>query len=122
MENFAWIVALTRVISAIFRQGGELEFLVEELRSVFDPRGGYFQKGKYMPSLVAEIGGCLEKHMIKIGMISPPEVPQELLEKREKARQDGIVGGGACPKCAALAIVLLDGCETCLECGYSKCG
>ena len=74
MENFAWVVALTRVISAVFRREGDVTFLVEELGSIFDPQGGYFKPGgKRMPSLVAEIGDCLENHLIKIGVVSPPE-------------------------------------------------
>lgn len=123
MENFSWIVALTRVISAIFRKGGDVTFLVEELRSVFDPRGGYFKAGgKYMPSLVAEIGECIEKHLVKIGMIQPPEVTPELAAKRARAEEAGLAGGGQCPKCGQMAVVRLEGCDTCLECGYSKCG
>ncbi|MEG3637959.1 TSCPD domain-containing protein [Magnetococcus sp. PR-3] len=123
MENFSWIVALTRVISAVFRHGGEVSFLVEELRSVFDPRGGYYKPGgKYMPSLVAEIGECIEKHLIDIGMIHSQEVSAELMEKRKQAEKQGMVGGSLCPKCSQLSVVRLDGCETCLECGYSKCG
>lgn len=122
MENFSWIVALTRVISAVFRKGGDVTFLVEELRSVFDPRGGYFKPGgKYMPSLVAEIGECLEKHMIKIGMIQSSEPSQELTVKRQQAEEKGINGGSLCPKCGQLSIAKLEGCDTCLECGYSKC-
>jgi len=113
MENFAWIVALTRVISAVFRHGGDLRFLVEELRSVFDPRGGYYKRGgKYMPSLVAEIGECIEKHLVKIAAIQPREAPPA----------KGAVGNAYCPKCSQLSLVRLDGCDTCLECGYSKCG
>ncbi len=125
MENFAWIVALTRVISAVFRNGGDVVFLVEELRAVFDPRGGYFKPGgKYMPSLVAEIGECIEKHLMAIGMISPPEVSEELKAKREQAAASGLseAAGTQCPKCNQLSVVRLDGCDTCLECGYSKCG
>lgn len=123
MENFAWIVALTRVISSVFRKGGDVTFLVEELRSVFDPRGGYFKPGgKYMPSLVAEIGECLEKHLVKIGMIRPEEPSPELQEKRQKAEDLGMSGGRQCPKCAQMTMVRLEGCDTCLECGYSKCG
>ncbi|MBF0144983.1 MAG: TSCPD domain-containing protein [Magnetococcales bacterium] len=123
MENFAWIVALTRILSAVFRHGGDATFLVEELRSVFDPRGGYFKPGgKYMPSLVAEIGECIENHLMKIGIIKPPEVSRELADKREKAQSSGILGAEQCPKCGQLAVARLDGCDTCLECGYSKCG
>lgn len=123
MENFAWIVALTRVLSAVFRHGGDATFLVEELRSVFDPRGGYFKPGgKYMPSLVAEIGECIERHLTKIGILEAPEVPPELAAKRKAARAGGLTGGSQCPKCSQLAVTRLDGCDTCLECGYSKCG
>ncbi|MBF0130987.1 MAG: TSCPD domain-containing protein [Magnetococcales bacterium] len=123
MENFAWIVALTRILSAVFRHGGDATFLVDELRSVFDPRGGYFQPGgKYMPSLVAEIGECIENHMIKIGMIEPMEVTPELAAKREEAKTKGVTGGSQCPKCNQMTVVKLDGCDTCLDCGYSKCG
>lgn len=77
MENFAWVVALTRVISAVLRREGDLTFLVEELRSIFDAHGGYFKPGgKLMPSIVAEIGDCLEKHMIKIGLIQPAQTSE----------------------------------------------
>ncbi|MBF0416864.1 MAG: TSCPD domain-containing protein [Magnetococcales bacterium] len=123
MDNFAWIVALTRVMSAVFRHGGDATFLVEEMRSVFDPRGGYFKPGgKYMPSLVAEIGECIERHLIKIGMLSPPEPSPELIAKRQAVAESGALGSGQCPKCGQLAVTRLDGCDTCLECGYSKCG
>lgn len=123
MENFAWIVALTLVISAVFRHAGDATFLVEELRSVFDPRGGYFKPGgKYMPSLVADIGECIERHMTSIGILQPPEVSEELHAKRLVAKEEGLLGGSLCPKCTQLAVVRLDGCDTCLECGYSKCG
>jgi hypothetical protein len=123
MENFAWIVALTRVLSAVFRHGGDASFLVEELRSVVDPRGGYFKPGgKYMPSLVAEIGECIETHMIRIGLIREQEVTEELKAKRQTAKESGIVGASQCPKCSQFSVARLDGCDTCLECGYSKCG
>ncbi|MBF0623108.1 MAG: TSCPD domain-containing protein [Magnetococcales bacterium] len=123
MENFAWIVALTRVISAVFRSGGDASFLVEELRGVFDPRGGYFKPGgKYMPSLVAEIGECIENHLKRIGLIKTEAPPPELVEKREQAAAAGLTGTRNCPKCSQLSMVKLDGCDTCLECGYSKCG
>ena len=82
MEHFAWVVALTRVLSAVFRQGGEVTFLVDELKSIFDAQGGYFKPGgKRMPSVVAEIGECIETHMIKIGMIAPSE---QIVEKEKR--------------------------------------
>ena len=121
MENFSWIVALTRTMSAVFRHGGDASFLVEELRSVFDPRGGYFKPGgKWMPSLIAEIGGVLERHLVGIGMILEEDVV--LPEKVTAVIGAGIVPSGPpCPHCQQ-AMILLDGCHTCTSCGYSKCG
>jgi len=127
MENFSWIVALTRVISAVFRKGGDVTFLVEELKAVFDPRGGYYKKGgKYMPSLVAEIGEVIQQHMISIGMMEGQLATPELEAKRAMAQatlgEEGMKNAHCCPKCNAKALVRLDNCDTCLECGHSKCG
>ncbi|HZV61813.1 MAG TPA: NrdJb [Methylophilaceae bacterium] len=139
MEHFQWIVALTRVMSAVFRKGGDVTFLVEELRSVFDPSGGYFKKGgKYIPSLVAEIGEVVEQHLQEIGMLkkSEPDEHQKKLiaEKRaeymEKITQSGAeinnegfpAGAQLCAKCSTKAAIIMDGCLTCLNCGESKCG
>jgi hypothetical protein len=177
MEHFQWIVALTRIMSAVFRKGGDVTFLVEELKAVFDPRGGYFKAGGvYMPSIVAELGAVIEQHMKMIGLIRDPEMSAEqramIAEKRAayEARSDAagakkkaeissdLAGAGApgarkspraageedaatatsapgsatdtgfpagaslCSKCNTSAMILMDGCETCLSCGYSKCG
>ncbi|BCM26176.1 MAG: NrdJb [Methylophilaceae bacterium] len=137
MEHFQWIVALTRVMSAVFRKGGDITFLVEELHSVFDPSGGYFKKGgKYIPSLVAEIGEVLEQHLQEIGMLkkTEPDVHQKKLidEKRteymekhsnEPINEEGYPKGAQlCPKCSTKAAIVMDGCLTCLNCGESKCG
>ena len=138
MEHFQWIVALTRIVSAVFRKGGDVTFLVEELRSVFDPRGGYFKKGgRYMPSLVAEIGDAIETHMRSIGLIEdePLDSPRRQMveEKRARFDREGTAGNvvlarefpdGAhfCSKCHTQAVVRMDGCMTCLNCGESKCG
>lgn len=127
MEHFAWIVALTRVISAVFRKGGDVTFLVEELKGVFDPRGGYYKKGgKYMPSLVAEIGEVIAQHLITIGMMEGQLGNAELENKRqsikEKMGNKALNNAEICPKCSAKAFVRMDNCATCLECGYSKCG
>lgn len=125
MDHFQWIVALTRIISAVFRKGGEVTFLVEEMRSVFDPKGGYFKKGgKYMPSIVAEIGDVLEQHLTGLGMMqrdnSLAEAAQAMVaEKIEKKAADG---KKQCAKCGEYSVVVLDGCATCLACGDSKCG
>ncbi|MBD7988144.1 hypothetical protein SJ279_25610 [Citrobacter freundii] len=168
MEHFQWIVALTRIMSAVFRKGGDVTFLVEEMKAVFDPRGGYFKAGGvYMPSLVAELGAIVEDHLKSIGMIHDPEMSaaqralidekRRQYESRSKKNSDadvaaadaGPVGGlfadqGAdragedvavtgegtsfppsatmCHKCSTKAVVVMDGCATCLNCGYSKCG
>ena len=139
MDHFQWIVALTRIISAVFRKGGDVTFLVEELKAVFDPRGGYFKKGgKYMPSLVAEIGDAIESHLRIIGLLKndgPDEHQQKLIaEKRdqfEKTQQQASATTDAsgfpdsaklCDKCHTKAVIIMDGCLTCLNCGDSKCG
>lgn len=138
MDHFQWIVALTRIISAVFRKGGDVTFLVEELRSVFDPRGGYFKKGgKYMPSLVAEIGDAIECHLRMIGLLKDDGLDEhqqklvdekraqyESLTKSAAAEEAGEFPEGAqlCGKCQTKAMIQMDGCMTCLNCGESKCG
>ncbi|MCF6212163.1 MAG: NrdJb [Gammaproteobacteria bacterium] len=138
MDHFQWIVALTRIISAVFRKGGDVTFLVDELRSVFDPRGGYFKKGgKYMPSLVAELGDAIECHLKLIGLIKDDELDEHqqklMAEKRaqyesankeaeEEVESDFPAGSQLCGKCSTKAVIKMDGCMTCLNCGDSKCG
>jgi len=187
MDHFQWIVALTRIMSAVFRKGGDVTFLVEELKAVFDPRGGYFKAGGvYMPSIVAELGAIVEQHLKMIGLLHDPELDPEqrrlIAEKRaayearvagkdskkksdvsakgkpanaaapiepqdlsadlagalgETARKSDAVeeqavestsangyppGATMCNKCNTKAVILMDGCATCLSCGYSKCG
>lgn len=144
MDHFQWIVALTRITSAVFRKGGDVTFLVEEMQAVFDPKGGYFKKGgRYMPSLVAEIGGVIEDHLKKIGMIVDEGMHEEqkkiLAEKRAEyealqkpttpeasVKEDDEAqyppGATVCNKCSTKAVIMMDGCMTCLSCGDSKCG
>ena len=142
MDHFQWIVALTRIISAVFRKGGDVTFLVDELRSVFDPRGGYFKKGgKYKPSLVAEIGDAIECHMKMIGMIKGGEMDadqRQMLEEKKREYEafhnagvdhghnatttDFPAQSQLCKKCHTKAVISMDGCMTCLNCGDSKCG
>ena len=138
MDHFQWIVALTRIISAVFRKGGDVTFLVDEMRSVFDPRGGYFKRGgQFMPSLVAEIGDAIESHLRMIGLIKDDgldEHQQKLInEKRQQfeslaKRATASEGSGfpegsqLCTKCNTKAMIKMDGCMTCLNCGDSKCG
>ncbi|WP_017913188.1 NrdJb [Xanthomonas sp. SHU 166] len=174
MEHFQWIVALTRIMSAVFRKGGDVTFLVDEMKAVFDPKGGYFKAGGvYMPSLVAELGSIVEEHMKSIGLLHDPEMSDHqralIAEKRkqyeERSKKNNevgkavpspagegarradegalsadstadheediaVTGDGAsfppsatmCHKCNTKALVIMDGCATCLNCGYSKCG
>ncbi|OEU66320.1 MAG: NrdJb [Desulfovibrio sp. S3730MH75] len=138
MDHFQWIVALTRIISAVFRKGGDVTFLVEELRSVFDPKGGYFKKGgKFMPSLVAEIGDSIECHLRMIGLLKDDDLDDHqkrlIAEKRKQydeslkdaeSNDPGDFPDGAqlCKKCHTKAAIVMDGCLTCLNCGDSKCG
>jgi hypothetical protein len=168
MDHFQWIVALTRIMSAVFRKGGDVTFLVEELKAVFDPRGGYFKAGGvYMPSIVAELGALIEQHLKSIGLMHDPEMSNEqrkLIAEKRSAYEARVSGGDSkknsdvtedagisadlagamgdtarrdttetssaafppgatmCHKCNTNATVLMDGCATCLNCGYSKCG
>ena len=117
MEHYAWTVALTRMISAVFRRGGDVSFVVEELKAVFDPRGGQWMNGRYIPSLLAAIGGVIEQHMIEIGF----------LEQRDAGLNGASIQGSssvqaACPRCGERSLVFQEGCATCLSCGFSKCG
>ena len=149
MDHFQWIVALTRIMSAVFRKGGDVTFLVEEMKAVFDPRGGYFKAGGvYMPSIVAEIGTVVEEHLKSIGLIHDPEMSAEarklIADKRaayearsKKKHADALTEAAPaaadtaekfpasatmCGKCNTKATIIMDGCATCLNCGYSKCG
>ena len=151
MEHFQWIVALTRIMSAVFRKGGDVTFLVEEMKAVFDPKGGYFKAGGvYMPSLVAELGFVVEEHLKSIGMLHDPEMSahqkaliaekRKQYENRSKGHSEKVAeavvaeanegeangsfpaSASMCHKCSTKALVIMDGCQTCLNCGYSKCG
>jgi ribonucleoside-diphosphate reductase alpha chain len=120
MEHYAWTVALTRMISAVFRRGGDVAFVVEELKAVFDPRGGQWMDGRYVPSLLAAIGGIIEKHMIDTGFLKPAEAA-ERFSRRAALTASGDQIGRACPKCGEMTLVFQEGCDSCLSCGYSKC-
>jgi hypothetical protein len=168
MEHFQWIIALTRILSAVFRKGGDVTFLVEEMKAVFDPKGGYFKAGGvYMPSLVAELGSIVEDHLKSIGMLHDPDMsdaqraliaekraayeatqkknpeaalaaddasgelfPEPRVREAPRDEDVAVTGEGAafppsatmCHKCSTKAVVIMDGCATCLNCGYSKCG
>ena len=122
MEHYAWTVALTRMISAVFRRGGDVSFVVEELKAVFDPRGGQWVGGHYVPSLLAAIGGVIERHMIDIGFLPAPE--DRALEGVVARRAVGEANPrpvAQCPKCGAFSLIHQEGCDLCTSCGYSKC-
>ena len=129
--HYAWTVALTRMISAVFRRGGDVSFVVEELKAVFDPRGGQWMEGRYVPSLLAAIGGVIERHLIEIGFLNRPTgcsaMPPERMKlaagrarrAKDRARPRRL---GQCPNCGAAALTHQEGCDICLNCGYSRCG
>ena len=141
MDHFQWIVALTRLMSAVFRKGGDVTFLAEELQAVFDPKGGYFKPGgRFMPSIIAEIGDVIAHHMQKIGLMEKEELSdqQKLILNQKRAEVEGASVKSAaaavgeetgypasaklCNKCHTKAVIVMDNCATCLSCGYSKCG
>jgi ribonucleoside-diphosphate reductase alpha chain len=121
MEHFAWTVALTRMISAVFRRGGDVSFVVEELKAVFDPRGGAWMGGKYIPSILAAIGGVIERHMVAIGFIAGEGLGLKIDPEADGPRLDQ-PKGKACPNCGSYELHMVEGCMTCGNCGYSKCG
>lgn len=137
LDHYQWIVALTRIMSAVFRKGGDVTFLVDELKAVFDPRGGYWQPGgKFMPSIIAELGHIVEKHLRYIGLLPPAQLDehqQKLVDlkrqefEQQTKQQDAFAtseypaGAQLCAKCNTTAVVMMDGCMTCLSCGDSKC-
>src|SRR5882672_6026574 len=126
MEHYAWTVGLTRMISAVFRRGGDVSFVVEEMKAVFDPRGGAWMGGKYVPSLLAAIGDVIEHHMIDIGFMPARESGPKDIAQRQVAN---LPTGGAvaarmaqCPKCGEASLIRVEGCDQCTSCGYSRCG
>ena len=121
MEHFAWTVALTRMVSAVFRRGGDVSFVVEELKAVFDPRGGAWMQGKYIPSILAAIGGVIEQHMIATGFIAGEGMG---LKTDPQAKVVGLDAprGKSCPSCGQFDLRMVEGCMTCGSCGHSKCG
>ncbi|MCU0816460.1 MAG: adenosylcobalamin-dependent ribonucleoside-diphosphate reductase [Cypionkella sp.] len=121
MEHYAWTVALTRMISAVFRRGGDISFVVEELKAVFDPRGGAWMEGKYIPSILAAIGGVIERHLIEIGFISGEGMGLKS-DPQAEVVAIGAPRGKACPSCGGYDMRMVEGCMTCASCGHSKCG
>jgi ribonucleoside-diphosphate reductase alpha chain len=122
MEHFAWTVALTRMISAVFRRGGDVSFVVEELKAVFDPRGGAWIQGNYIPSILAAIGGVIERHLVATGFIAGEGMGLKSDPKAEVISIGGAPRGAACPSCGSYAMRKVEGCMTCADCGHSKCG
>jgi ribonucleoside-diphosphate reductase alpha chain len=130
LEHYAWTVALTRMISAVFRRGGDVSFVVEELKAVFDPQGGQWMAGRYVPSLLAAIGGVIETHMIRTGFLQPAErsiMEQPVFAFEDEARLAAAQAGPlprprVCPRCSSQALVREEGCWICRDCGFSRCG
>jgi ribonucleoside-diphosphate reductase alpha chain len=146
LEHYAWTVALTRMISAVFRRGGDVAFVAEELKGVFDPQGGRWIKGRYVPSLLAAIGEVIEAHMVRTGFLSPRETPlfsaeqpgrperdvvhssleaataDETAQPRARQAVAGLSGARHCPRCSARSFVRREGCWVCQSCGFSRCG
>ncbi len=122
MEHFAWTVALTRMISAVFRRGGDISFVVEELKAVFDPRGGAWMEGRYIPSILAAIGGVIERHLVAIGFIEGEGLGLKSDPKAEVMVVGQAPRGKACPSCGDYNLHMVEGCMTCGSCGHSKCG
>jgi ribonucleoside-diphosphate reductase alpha chain len=128
MEHYAWTLALTRMISAVFRRGGDVSFVVEELKAVFDPRGGAWLEGRYVPSLLAAIGAVIERHMIDTGFLKAPEPAEGERPVAEALQIAGTSGSTAlprrlrqCPKCGAASLIHQEGCDLCTSCGHSSC-
>jgi ribonucleoside-diphosphate reductase alpha chain len=121
MEHFAWTVALTRMVSAVFRRGGDISFVVEELKAVFDPRGGAWMDGRYIPSILAAIGGVIERHLIEIGFIAGEGLGLKS-DPQAEVVAIGAPKGKACSSCGSYDMRMVEGCMTCASCGYSKCG
>ncbi|MBI1206070.1 MAG: adenosylcobalamin-dependent ribonucleoside-diphosphate reductase [Azospirillum sp.] len=133
MEHYSWTVALTRMISAVFRRGGDISFVVEELKAVFDPRGGHWVSGRYVPSLLAAIGEVIERHLIAIGFLPQEPAALDRLPAHRSlasaAQGKDLAASGAtlpraaqCPKCGQAGLLRQEGCDLCPDCGYSKCG
>jgi len=135
VEHFAWTVGLTRMISAVFRRGGDVSFVVEEMKAVFDPRGGAWMEGKYVPSLLAAIGDVIEQHMIEIGFLPSRRGLEGAARRARVVNMEAAAGsnpgepppllGGRlrqCPKCGEAALIRLEDCDQCTSCDYSKCG
>ncbi len=121
MEAYAWALALTRMISAVFRRGGDVSFVVDELKAIFDPRGGQWMSGRYVPSLLAAIGEVIERHMVEIGFLGMRSAQSAPIALAERMPREG-APAHFCPRCGEASFVKMEGCDSCLSCGYSKCG
>ncbi len=122
MEAYAWTLALTRMISAVFRRGGDVSFVVDEMKAVFDPRGGQWMGGRYVPSLLAAIGEVIEQHLVATGFMAQRDATLPKEERRAVAMAAEGAPARFCPRCGSPSFVRLEGCDSCVSCGYSKCG
>jgi len=123
MEHYAWTLALTRMISAVFRRGGDVSFVADELKAVFDPRGGGWVDGRYVPSLLAAIGAVIERHLAGShgGVLAAAASPSTTAPSGAIAAGSPPVSQEPCPRCGAFELVRQEGCDTCFNCGYSRC-
>ncbi|MDZ4318526.1 MAG: ribonucleoside-diphosphate reductase, adenosylcobalamin-dependent, partial [Phenylobacterium sp.] len=122
MEHYAWTLGLTRMISAVFRRGGDIAFVVEELKAVFDPRGGAWMEGRYVPSLLAAIGAVIDQHLAQQQGVGDATVALAAEPASTEPSHSPAGKACACPRCGGFELVKREGCETCVDCGYSKCG
>ena len=130
LEHYAWTVALTRMISAVFRRGGDVTFVADELKAVFDPQGGHWVSGRYVPSLLAAIGEVIETHMRRTGFLQADEARLALDETQRQEDAAAQAGGAVrrpariklCPRCSSADYVQREGCWVCDACGFSRCG
>ena len=114
LQHLSWIVAMTRLISAVFRHQSNSSFLVEELKSIYDPNGGYFKNGSYVPSLAADIGIVIEEHLKRLGMIKDKK--KNIIVENSIEQKMTI-----CPKCGEKALINQENCKICTSCDYDKC-
>lgn len=123
VEHQAWMVALARTISAVFRRGGEVGFMATELKEIADPKGGSWVGGKYVPSLIAAIGNVIQGHIDGLNGTHTTFTEVYTLQGDLAAMRDLEQRmGDPCPSCGEYTMKKEAGCETCTSCAYSKCG
>ena len=107
-----WTTALTLMITAILRRGGDVSFIAENLKQIVSATSSAWVKGKYCNSLVAMIGETIELHMNRESAV----IEAAPVEKSVDALLS------FCPRCGQKALIHSEGCGSCQNCGYSNCG